>query len=154
MRVKTLEYLEQKEAIINKCEVCSVAMVDENNEPYVLPFNFAYQNQTLYLHSAPEGRKIDVLKRNPDVCVSFSSDYQLYHQNERVACSYSMKYKSVLLHGKVNFIDDLDRKKEILNLIMEKYTSKSDFGYSMPALKNVTIMEIPVENLEGRTFGY
>lgn len=79
MRVKTLEYLEQKENIINKCEVCSVAMVDENDHPYVLPFNFAYQNQTLYLHSAPEGRKMDVLRNYGRVCVSFSVDYQLYH---------------------------------------------------------------------------
>lgn len=154
MKVRVLESLDQKEEIINKCEVCNVAMVDLENRPYVLPFNFAYKDQVLYLHSAPEGRKIDLLNNNNRVCISFSADQKLYHQNENVACSYSMKYKSVLLYGEVSFIEDLDKKKEILNLIMEKYTSRSDFNYSLPALKNVKIMKVPADKMDGRVFGY
>jgi len=154
MKVSALESMARKEEVINKCDVCNVAMVDLENRPYVLPFNFAYKEQVLYLHSAPDGRKIDVLNSNNRVCVSFSSDHKLYHQNENVACSYSMKYKSVLLYGEVSFIEDLDKKKEILNLIMEKYTSRNEFKYSLPALKNVRIIKIPVDKLDGRAFGY
>ncbi len=154
MRVKSLKFIEQKEEIINKCDVCSVAMVGENNTPYVLPFNFAYRDQVLYLHSAPEGKKIDILHQNNKICVSFSTDHKLYHQNENVACSYSMKYKSVLLHGRVSFIEELDKKKEILNMIMQKYSSRDDFKYSLPALKNVLIMKVVADEIEGRTFGY
>lgn len=154
MRVRALETLARKEEIINKCDVCNVAMVDLENNPYVLPFNFAYKDQVLYLHSAPEGRKIDVLSSNSHVCVSFSADHKLYHQNENMACSYSMRYKSVLLYGEVSFIEELDKKKEILNFIMEKYASRGDFKYSLPALKNVKIMKIPVDKLDGRVFGY
>lgn len=154
MKVRAIESLATKEEVINKCEVCNIAMVDLENMPYVLPFNFAYKDQVLYLHSAPEGRKIDVLNSNNRVCVSFSADHKLYHQNENVACSYSMRYKSVLLYGEVLFIEDLDKKEEILNLIMEKYTSRGDFNYSLPALKNVKIMKIPVDRLDGRAFGY
>jgi len=154
MRVKSLDYIEQKEDIINRCEVCNVAMVGDGEHPYVLPFNFAYNDQVLYLHSAPEGRKMEILKRNNKICVSFSTDHKLYHQNENVACSYSMRYKSVLLHGKVEFIDELEKKQEILNLIMKKYSSGDNFKYSIPALKNVTIMKVIADRIEGRTFGY
>ncbi len=154
MRVKILQHKEQKEDIIKRCEICNVSMVDENNQPYVLPFNFAYADDTLYLHSAPEGRKIDILEKNPHICASFSTDHQLYHQNEGVACSYSMRYRSVLLYGKVEFIDDLEEKEAILNKIMAQYTDKKGFSYSLPALKNVKIFRIPVDKLDGRTFGY
>lgn len=52
------------EEVINLSEVCYMAMVDENNLPYNLPFNFAYENNVLYFHSAPFGKKIDILKQN------------------------------------------------------------------------------------------
>ena len=54
------------EEIINNTQLCYVAM-SLNDEPYVLPFNFAYENRTIYLHSAPEGKKIDILEKNPKV---------------------------------------------------------------------------------------
>ncbi|HKK10665.1 MAG TPA: pyridoxamine 5'-phosphate oxidase family protein [Bacteroidales bacterium] len=154
MRVKTLQYPEQKEDIIKRCQVCNVAMTDENQNPYVLPFNFAYADGALYLHSAPEGRKIDILTKNPRVCVSFSTDYELYHQNENVACSYSMRYRSVLVYGEVEFIDLLDEKKRILNKIMAHYTGKEEFNYNLPALKNVKIFKVNISQMDGRTFGY
>jgi nitroimidazol reductase NimA-like FMN-containing flavoprotein (pyridoxamine 5'-phosphate oxidase superfamily) len=154
MRVKILQHREQKEEIIRRCQVCNVAMVDADNHPYVLPFNFAYEDGVLYLHSAPEGRKIDILQKHPSVCVSFSTDYEMYHQNENVACSYSMRYKSVLLYGKVSFIDDLEEKKAVLNRIMGHYTQKDEFTYSLPALKNVKIFKVIISQMDGRTFGY
>ena len=154
MRMKTLQYPEQKEDIIKRCQVCNMAMADEDGNPYVLPFNFAYVDGVLYLHSAPEGRKIDILNKNPRVCISFSTDYQLYHQNESVACSYSMKYRSVLVYGNVEFIEDLDSKKDVLNKIMKHYTGKEEFTYHMPALKNVKIFKVNISQMDGRTFGY
>jgi len=152
--MKTLQYPEQKEDIIKRCQVCNMAMADEDGNPYVLPFNFAYVDGVLYLHSAPEGRKIDILNKNPRVCISFSTDYQLYHQNESVACSYSMKYRSVLVYGNVEFIEDLDSKKDVLNKIMKHYTGKEEFTYHMPALKNVKIFKVNISQMDGRTFGY
>lgn len=154
MRVKTLKHREQKEAIIKRCQVCNVAMVDEERNPYVLPFNFAYADGVLYLHSAPEGKKMTILKQNPQVCVSFSTDYELYHQNENVACSYSMRYKSVLLYGSVEFVEEMDEKERILNKIMAHYTERETFTYSRPALTNVKIYKVNISRMDGRTFGY
>ena len=154
MRVKTIDSREQQEDVILRCQVCNVGMADENNHPYVLPFNFAYSDGVLYLHSAPEGKKNDVLRHNPQVCVSFSTDHQLYHQNKEVACSYSMRYRSVLLYGKVEVIEDLETKEQILNKIMAQYTKKENFSYSHPALKNVQVFKVEAEKMDGRAFGY
>ena len=53
--------------ILNLCKTCHLAMVD-GNMPYVIPLSFGYvmdgDTLTLYFHSAKEGRKIDILKRN------------------------------------------------------------------------------------------
>ncbi len=139
--------------IIDKCEVCYVGMVDPEGKPYVLPFNFGYEDRSIYLHMAQQGKKMEVLQNNPEVCVAFSTDHQLFHRNEGVACSYGMKYRSVLAHGRVEFVEDFDEKIRIMNVTMQKYTGK-DFTYNAPAIKNVTVCRIIVEEIEGRLSGY
>jgi uncharacterized protein len=141
------------EKIINKCEVCYVAMTDENNMPYVLPFNFGYSNKRLYLHGTKTGRKIDILKRNNNVCVTFSTDHSLVYQNDSVACSFTMKFRSVVAFGKVVFVEDYNEKVAILNKIMTKYTGK-EYNYSKPAVINVEIFYVDIEKWTGKESGY
>lgn len=140
--------------IINGSIVCHLAMIDNEGLPYVIPLNFGYQEGRLYIHCAPEGKKIEIWKHNPKVCIAFSTDYEMRIQNEKVACSYSMKYRSVLVHGEVTPILELDRKMQVLNFVMEKYAGKSDYSYSKPALENVTVFEIKIDRVESRVYGY
>jgi len=139
--------------IIKKCLFCHVAMVDQNGLPYVLPFNFGYDEGAIYLHSSQHGKKIDILKNNNNVCVAFSTDHLLRFQSEDVACSYSMKYRSVLASGKVEFIEDPDQKMKALNIIMKQYTQK-DFRFNPPSIKEVCCWKVKIEKIEGRVYGY
>lgn len=136
-----------------KCLVCQVAMCDEKGNPYVIPMNFGLQDGIIYLHSAPVGKKITILRHRPQVCVNFSTDYELRNQNPQVACSYSMKYRSVMVYGRVEFIEDLDEKVKALNIIMQHYTGK-EFSYNLPALNNVLVWRVIPEIWEGRFYGY
>jgi len=148
MPAKAINKKEALEAIINKCDVCYLGLANEN-EPYVLPFNFGYKNDYIYLHSAPEGKKIEILKKNPKVCIAFSTDHKLAFRSENMACSYHMKFKSVLAYGVVEFIDDYDQKIEVLNIVMEKYTGRT-FDYNAPAINNVAIFRVKVEEMTGK----
>ncbi|MFA5648384.1 MAG: pyridoxamine 5'-phosphate oxidase family protein [Bacteroidales bacterium] len=140
--------------IINSCEACMVGMVDLEGKPYVLPFSFGFKDGRLFIHSGPEGKKIDIWKEKPEVCISFSTDYKMNMRHENVACSYSMKYRSVLIHGKVEPITDLDEKARILNIVMGKYSGRNDFSYGIPALTNVAVFEIIIQKQESRSYLY
>jgi nitroimidazol reductase NimA-like FMN-containing flavoprotein (pyridoxamine 5'-phosphate oxidase superfamily) len=153
MKSKMILSREEMEKIIVKCPFCCVAMVDESKSPYIIPMNFGYQNGCIFLHSSKTGKKIDILKGNNKVCVSFSTDHELRWQSEKMACSYSMKYRSVLAFGKVEFIDEPENKIEALNCIMRHYTSE-DFTYSEPSLREVAVYKIIIEKLDGRVYGY
>lgn len=144
---------EKAAEVIDKCQVCYIGMVDMENRPYVLPFNFGYQDNTIYLHSAPEGKKIDILKSNPHVCVVFSTDHLLFHRHDNVACSYGMRYRSVLAFGRVEFVSEYNTKVDIMNIIMRKYTGK-DFSYNAPAINNVSIYKVIVERIETKISNY
>lgn len=153
MKSRTLDSRQAINEIIHKCEVCHVGMVDAENKPYVLPFNFGYEDGIIYLHSAPEGKKITILEQNNNVCIAFSTDYVLRYQHLEVACSWSMKYRSVLAYGRIEFIGDLVEKTRILNLIMQKYAGK-EFAFNKPALVNVKVYKCFVERFEGKVYGY
>lgn len=153
MKHTTINNIVEIEKIINKCDVCYVGLVDLEGNPYVIPMNFAYQNNELYLHSSPVGNKIDFINNNNNISVIFSADHKLRHQDPNVACSYGMKYRSVQLFGNINYVDNLLEKKSILNFIMQKYTQK-DFEYSEPALKNVKVMKVKTTKILGRIYGY
>jgi nitroimidazol reductase NimA-like FMN-containing flavoprotein (pyridoxamine 5'-phosphate oxidase superfamily) len=153
MRARTIYDEKEKNDIINKCDVCHVAMIDLQGAPYLVGMNFAFDGHYLYLHFGPEGKKMDVLKKNNSVCIAFSADYQMYFQNENVACSYSLKYRSVLWHGKAEEIDDFDEKIKVMNLFMQKYTGKT-FSFNPPAIRHVAVFRITPKLIEGRAYGY
>lgn len=153
MKNRKIDFLPELEAIIKKCDACTLAMVDPDGNPYAIPMNFGYHEGTLYLHSAPDGKKVALLKNKPDVCVSFSTDHDLRWQHSEVACSYSMRYRSVLLFGQVKFIDDIEEKQTALDVIMRQYTDET-YRYSTPALQNVCVMAVKADRIEGRAYGY
>ncbi|MCW3785024.1 pyridoxamine 5'-phosphate oxidase family protein [Plebeiibacterium sediminum] len=151
--MKTVEHLDNEriEKIIRKCDVCFVGVID-GDVPYVLPMNFGFKDNVIYLHSAPGGRVIEALNNNNNICVTFSTDHELAFQHPEVACSYRMKSKSVVAWGKVVFQEDMAKKEEALNIIMEQYSDKK-FTYSEPAIRNVKIWEVPIDNVSCKEFG-
>lgn len=152
MKTVNIEKHSELEEIINTCEVCYVSMVDKEGKPYVLPFNFAYENNKIYLHSGNYGKKLEILRQNPNVCIAFSIGHKLFHQNETVACSYSMTYKSIVATGEVEFEEDIEKKTILMNKIMTKYTGK-EFTYSKPAITNVVCFVVKIKEMSGRNRG-
>ena len=152
--MKTLVHKDQEliETIIRRCDICFAGVVTPENTPYVIPMNFGYHNGIIYLHSAPEGRVITALENNSHICITFSTDHELAFQHPEVACSYRMKSKSVIAFGKVAFIEDLEQKRNALNIIMEQYSDKK-FDYSDPAVRNVKIWAIPIDEISCKEFG-
>jgi hypothetical protein len=150
--IQDITELDELEAIIKRCDICHVGMVDENR-PYVLAFNFGYEDQTVWLHCAREGRKLDILRKNNNVCIEFDTDHKLFARHEQVACSWRWAYRSVIIEGEAIFVDDYDEKVKGLNIFMKNYSDK-EFKYSKPAVDNIQIIKIPVASITGRSFEY
>lgn len=153
MKNKVISKIEDIRNIIKKCDCCNLAMVDQNNHPYVIPMNFGFDDEYIYLHSSSKGKKMTILENNKNVCLSFSTDHELRWQSEQVACSYSMKYRSVLVYGTVEFVESPEKKIAALDKIMGQYTEKK-FTYSDPAVRDVRVFKVHIDKLEGREYGY
>lgn len=151
--MKTIFHNDQElvETIIKSCDICYIGVTGKDLVPYVLPMNFGYHNQTIYLHSAPDGRVIRTLAENNNICITFSTDHELVFQNKEVACSYRMKSKSVVAFGKVEFVEDMEQKRTALDIIMSQYTNLP-FTYNDPAVRNVKIWKVEVDEISCKEF--
>ena len=152
MRTSFITDKEEIESIINQCKICFIGLTEKDGTPYVIPMNFGYIDGDIILHSAPEGKHISLLEINNRICVTFCSDTKLAYQHPDVACSYSMTSKSVVCKGFVTFIEDLNEKERTLNSMMRKFTDR-DFKYSTPALRNVKVWRVTVDEITSKAFG-
>lgn len=138
--------------IIKRCKVCHVGFID-GDKPYVLGFNFGFTEKAIYLHCAKQGYKLDLLAKNNNVCVFFDTDHEFFARHEEVACSYRMRYRSVMVRGKAHIIENYDEKVEALKIFMRQYSDK-DFQFSKPSVDNVNMIRIDIEEITGRKFEY
>jgi uncharacterized protein len=137
------------EAIIRSGRVCHLAMSD-GGQPYVVPLSYGYRDGVLYLHGAPEGRKIDVLKRNAAVCFDIVSECELV--SAPTACGWSMKYRSVIGFGTASFVADADEKAEALGVVMRQY-STGTFAFPPEAVAKTTVIRVDIQSMTGKQRG-
>lgn len=152
MKTKNITDKQEIENILRKCAYCTVGLVDEEGNPYTVPMNFAYHEGVIYLHSGYSGSKVEMARKHPQVCVSFCEGHELVYMHKQMACSYSMKSRSVICRGTVHFVEEMEEKRRLLDIFMRHYTD-NECGYSEPAVRNVLIWAIKVEKMTCRSFG-
>ena len=138
------------ESIIRSASVCRLAFSD-GNHPYIVPMCFGYQNNILYFHSAPDGRKLDFIKKNAIVCFEFDEGVEV-RQHEK-PCQWGMKYKSIIGYGKVEFVERMEDKRHALGIIMRQYSSDK-FEFSDKSLQSTTVFKIDIYEMTGKQSGW
>jgi len=136
--------------IFATAEVCRIAMVDDG-EPYVVPLNFGYRDNTLYIHSAGAGRKIDILKRNSRVCFEIEGASAIIKHAE--PCHWGTKSRSLIGYGRVEIVTDFQEKKRGLDIILAHYGKTDQNVYDEKQLRAVVILRISIESVTCKQVG-
>jgi nitroimidazol reductase NimA-like FMN-containing flavoprotein (pyridoxamine 5'-phosphate oxidase superfamily) len=79
-------------------------------KPYIVPVGYAYADGKIFFHTCSKGLKMEGLRKNPDVC--FEVDESL---------SDATMFKSVLLFGSAETIDDKEKMIPYLQRLIDKY---------------------------------
>jgi len=135
------------EDVLRRAQVVTIGMVDEDGKPYLVPFGFGYEDGVIYLHGAAEGRKNDILARNPDVCFQAYVDAELLRAE--VGANFSMHYKSVTGFGRLTTITDRAGKDRALAILMRHYD-----GPHTPLGENhahLWVARIDIESMTGKS---
>ena len=143
-REREVTDLEEIIGILDRAKIVHVGMVD-GDRPYVVPMNYGYimteGKLTLYLHGAPRGRKLDVLRANPNVFVEIDTDIIPFEGE--VACKYGLCYSSIMGEGVAEIVEETEQKKRALSLLMKTQTGK-DFEFDDKMVSVVSVIKIDV----------
>ena len=133
-----------------------IASIDDNGFPQIIPMNFVFIDDTVYIHSHIRGEKLDNIKRNQKV--GFEVDKSLeflpsYFSDPVDASLADTLYISVVIKGNASIVSDKEEKTNALNGLMEKYQPEG--GYEpirsdMDVLKEVEVIKIVPESLRGK----
>ena len=117
-----------------------------DNEPYVVPMNYGYTMEegklVLYLHSALQGRKLDMMRENPKVF--FEMDCDLVPFEGEKPCQYGLGYSSVMGCGTACIVEDVEEKIKAMAALMKTQTGK-DFSFNDRLVSIVAVIRIDAQ---------
>jgi nitroimidazol reductase NimA-like FMN-containing flavoprotein (pyridoxamine 5'-phosphate oxidase superfamily) len=138
--------------VLARGEVLRLALVDDG-APYVVPLSFAalpgrwgspLEGLRLFVHSAPHGRKIEALRKDPRVCFEVTVDVAVVRAER--ACAFGVRYRSVIGEGRAGFLLDPAARARALSLIAERYGA-TPAPLPEDELAKVVVVEIAVDAL-------
>ena len=138
------------EDILSQSTLCRIAMMDQG-EPYLLPFNYGYRDNCIYIHSAKKGKKIDALSTHPNVC--FEVEQQADLVKGSFACDWSTRYRSVIGYGKVEIVRDPVRIREGLAIIMAQHGAPELTEFKENNLHSVVVLKLHINSMTGKQSG-
>ena len=137
----------QMDEIIRGSLVCRVAMA-KDNAPYVVPVSFGYDGAAIYLHTAPEGKKIGCFEANPQVCFEFERDVEL-RRDPQSACKWTFIFESVIGYGTISELVEPAQKEHALNEIMRQYSGKA-WPFESASVARVRVWKIAIPSMTGK----
>jgi nitroimidazol reductase NimA-like FMN-containing flavoprotein (pyridoxamine 5'-phosphate oxidase superfamily) len=143
---KEMQDRSEMEEFIKQTKICRLALVDKD-KPYIIPMSFGFDWPHLYFHSALEGRKIDIIKLNPNVCFEF--DELIKINKEKEACDWGMDFKSVIGEGKAVLVEDFKEKTHALDVIMAQYSSRG-FTFPRETMEKTGVIKVTITQMTGK----
>ena len=141
----------QIEAILRSAECCRLGLVD-NGHAYIVPMSFgvAQENGTLclYFHSAPKGRKIELIEQSGEAAFEAEANYTI-RESEK-ACEFSCYYQSVIGRGRISILREEQEKLRALRCVMEHYTGNRDWEILPEMLPVVVGIRLEIDEITAK----
>jgi len=117
--------------------------------PYITPLHYVLEGDRIYFHCALKGCKLDNINHDNRVCFEVSEMFEI--KEHASPCKFSTSYKSVLVFGLAELINDLQEKVKILNLISQKYSAANNLVPIMgEQSKSVAVLVLNIAKISGK----
>jgi len=153
LEIKSYEKIKQ---FLNNEHVGRISSIDSNGFPQIIPMNFVFLNDAVYMHSHVKGEKLDNISNNEKV--GFEADKELeflpsYFEDPHNAALADTLYISVVIKGIASFVSDREEKTLALNGLMEKYQPEGFYDpltSDMRVLDAVSVIKVTPTSLHGK----
>ncbi|QRN85521.1 pyridoxamine 5'-phosphate oxidase family protein [Clostridia bacterium] len=159
-------------AVIDKAEFVVMSMVDHEGNPYGVPLSVVRVDNMVYLHGARSGKKMDCLKNQSSVHLTFVgevkrekpiSDTKLAEAREEgklrslVSKMFTTEFESAMVWGTAEFVEDDAEKRKALEALSIKYSQASMPFFDMAMEESLTVTQVirvEVKNLTAKRKKY
>ena len=138
--------------IVDSAKILHLSLFD-GEYPYIVPLHYGYEYSdntlTFYMHGAKEGRKLDLIRSNPHVCIELECDVELVSGGEN-PCKYGSAYASVIGRGIAEIVEDDQEKVKGLELLMKNQTGRT-FGIDPRMAASVAVLKVSLSGFTAKS---
>lgn len=146
---KDREITERAEIIdvLKRCDTISVGLFDEEY-PYVVPFSFGYEDKdgelSVFIHGAKIGKKIELIEKNPHVCV----EGHIFIEVTDTPHGVTTLYESIIAYGKIERITGEEALAAMRNMLA-RY-DYADYPLNEKKVALTAVYKIVVSEITGK----
>ena len=133
--------------LLEKGEYGFLAMEGVNGYGYGIPINYVKEGDSIYFHCAPEGYKLECLRKNPNV------SFTVVGQTEVIPRQFSTAYESVIVFGTMSLDLLEDERRKALRLLARKYSPQfEEIGekYIEKSFHRTNVLRLDIVHLSGK----
>ena len=153
LQIKSSQKIQE---FLNQEHVGRISSIDENGYPQIIPMNFVFLNDSIYMHSHTKGEKIDNINRNNKV--GFEVDRELeflpsYFEDPKDASLADTLYISIVIKGKASLVKDREENTIAINGLKKKYQPEGVYDpiqSAMKVLDSVAVIKVIPDTLYGK----
>ena len=119
-----------------------------DGKPYVVPLNYAYIDGRILVHCALEGRKLDAIRANPEVCFAVGRQVGEVRRHFGSAVCHPDN-DSVLCFGRARILEEYAEKAAALNAFNRAFEPKSA-DLPEKSARACGVVEIAIREMTGR----
>ncbi len=140
------------ENILDRCDVCRIALNGPEGYPYLVPLNFGWEKldggYVFYFHCANAGTKLDLLRADGRCAFELDTGHKLLWAED--PAETGMAYKSVCGLGRITEVSSPAEKLRGLQRLLYQYTGEEETPLRENAVNEVTVLRMEVLELRAK----
>lgn len=137
-------------ALLSQGEYGVLCLTEADGYPYGVPLSFAVKGNTIYMHCALEGKKLNCIQSSP------KASLVVVGQTQVLPSKFSTAYESVMAFGSVTLVESETQKHEALMALVEKYSPGFEVpgdAYAKNSGHKTAVLAMTIEVITGKERG-
>ncbi len=125
-----------------------LSVLGDDDYPYGMPINhyFDPEENKLYFHGGRYGHKIDAMRRHNKASYCIYGDGFIENDN------WYLCFKSVIVFGKIEFIEDKDKIADLCRKLSYRFTKDENYIEEeiQKSLQGTLMFSLSIEDIQGK----
>lgn len=137
--------------IADKCEYAVLSMTDSDGAPYCVPVTIVRDGRAIFFHCAREGKKVDAMRRDPEVCIACVGD------TRRATDKFTTEFESAVIRGRAEEVLEDGEKVRALRLLCQRHTPANMANFDTEvrrSLARTAVWRVAIRTITGKRKKY